>query len=797
MPLFCYAQPDSVHRSMFEDTLQMPEFTISVKTAVRVHGDTTSYRVDSFYRDPLATTEDVLKRLPGVEVSRDGAITIDGKPVNKIFINNKEYLGESVKEITRNLPAEILEKIQVTDWKDEEEQLTGIDKDNDEKIINLQFKKKYEDGIYGRAGAGYGMKERYQAGVFGNYLSKNGANVTAIGNFNNTGMSDVASSNDNTNSRVYSRAGVREEQKGTINFSLGNSDKNRLNGSYRFSNSDNDLLRSSLRTTFLEDDSTLLQQQGNIQGSNTQQHNLSIRNKYSFNKKAYLRTTLSLSYSNQTADNRRTDTSYSGYEDNINYTRLALVKNTSRRQGFQLSNSFFKAFEKKGRSLVANYSIGYNIQSVNGRNDNYNQYYSPFIPSQVLNISEEDKSDINSNLSIRYTEPLSDKSRLSIKYDNNYSSANSDRLVQVENNGSYELDSNQSRSFKNINTINTIGVTYQYSTVKLTSGLGVDVAPYSIKSDRTGNAQDISQNGVNYYPEAYIRYTLSKVANINIRYNGSVNPPTITQLQPIPDYTDSLNIYIGNPTLSPELNNNLILRFNTNNHKKGKRFYTYIRVNWANNKIISSTQVTNSKRTTIPINADGNYTLSASASYSQAFVNKKLRSSVSLSGTLGNNVVVTNSVLQNIGNRNVQPKLSINYYSDNWYEGGLSYSYRWNSVESSANINNIFQTHDLTHDGTFTLPMGFRCSYYLVYMENVGLNQEFQQKFLLMNATLDKSFENIKGLSIRLQAFDILNNYPTVQRNVSDNYYEDVSVNRIGSYYMLSLVYRFTHFKQK
>ena len=192
------AQQDSV-RSALKDTLQMGEVVISTKTSVLVHGDTVSYRVDSFITDPLANTEDVLKRLPGVEVSRDGKISIQGKEVNKIFINGKEYFADDIRSVLQNLPAEVIEKIQVADWRDEDAQFTGNKESTTEKVINLQMKKKYNGGIYGRAGAGYGTRDRYQAGLFANYMNEGAFRLTVSGNVSNNGIADVSNDNSSVN----------------------------------------------------------------------------------------------------------------------------------------------------------------------------------------------------------------------------------------------------------------------------------------------------------------------------------------------------------------------------------------------------------------------------------------------------------------------------------------------------------------------------------------------------------------------------------------------------------------------
>lgn len=796
---YSYAQQDSAFQSKFDDTLQMQEFVISAKTAIKISGDTTSYRVDSFYRDPLATTEDVLKRLPGVEVARDGSISIDGKPVNKIFINGKEYFGDELRSITQNLPAEVLEKIQVADWHDEEAQFSGIKKEGDEKVINLQFKKEYNDGIYGRVGAGYGTDDLYEGGLFGNYIRSEGVNITAIMNAGNTGVSDIAnSSGGNVNNSPLGRSGVREEQKGVLNFSVDKEGKLKLNGSYRVTNSDNYLTRNTFTTTFLQDDSTLLQQQDNENNTNAYAHRLSLRSKYMFSEKTHLRTTLSLNYDKSQRNSMGDDITYQDARSNIDYNRHTETSSKNENYGLRLSNVLFKAFEKKGRTLIVSYDINYRSALSNGDNENYNTYYTPYSENEVFNRSVNTGNDLNSNISVRYTEPIGKKSNLSVKYENRYATNENDRTVEVADDGIYMTDTNQSSVFVNTNTNHNAGLTYQYQMEKLTTGIGIDVEPYDIRSERSGsNSSNVQQKGVNYFPELYLRYNLKANTSLYLRYNGSVNPPNANQLQSIPDYTDSLNIFIGNPTLTPELNNNVSFRFNINDHKKGRRFYAHIGGRWVNNKIINKTDISSSRRVTTLINADGNYALSASTSYTESILNKRLRTTISVSGSVNNNIVVTNGLLQNIPNKRVRPAFSIKYFSDKWYEGTIDYKYNWNEVVSSLNTKNVIQTHDLTHEGTFILPKGIRLSYNLVYMNNTGITQAFQRNFFLINASIDKTFEKPKGLYIRLRCFDFLNQYPTVQRNVGDNYYEDVSVNRIGSYYMLSVLYKFTYFKKK
>src|ERR1043165_1516906 len=154
LPYLSKAQADS-------NSINLEEVVIAIKVPIKVSADTVSYTVDSFSKNKNSSTEEVLKRLPGIDVDLNGKITVQGKPVTRLFINGKEYATVDLRTITQNLPAEVLEKIQVSDWHSENEQFNGIKKEPGEKMLNLQFKQKYKQGLFSKSSAGYGSKNRY------------------------------------------------------------------------------------------------------------------------------------------------------------------------------------------------------------------------------------------------------------------------------------------------------------------------------------------------------------------------------------------------------------------------------------------------------------------------------------------------------------------------------------------------------------------------------------------------------------------------------------------------------------
>lgn len=794
LPVLSFAQGTDTIRSKLNDTTVLGEIIISAKTAVRVKGDTVSYTVDSFYKNSLSTAEDVLKRLPGVEVSRDGKITIQGKDVTKIFINGKEYMADDMRTITQNLPAEVLEKIQVADWYDEETRFSGIKKNSDQKSINLQFKKQYEHGMYGRVAGGYGSKDRYQAGLFGSYMSDN-LRSTLISNFNNTGVGDATNDAGSDVSRSSSIPGVLTKRQANLNLSYDGVKNLKLNGVYEITSSATQLNQSLFRTTYLPGDTELLRNQATLQENSNVQHRFNLRSDYKASEMLNITTSLNLGYRTVDITNTSNDATAYNSRDNISFQRQLQSNNQTHSPSLRFTNMVQKRFRKKGRTLALNINAGYTADNKDGSDESANTYFMPASFVRTDFISEESRNNFDSRINLRYTEPLSEKSSLSATYTNQYSFGDNDRNVYRDVSGVLVQDSAQTRFYENKNIENPFGITYQYNTESFTGGVGVDVQPYD-RMSRTVNQTDasVNQKGVNYFPNLFSRYKLSKSANVNMNYSGSIISPTLNQLQPIPDYTDSLSIYIGNPDLRPEVSNNITLSYNFFNATKQRNFWLNLRGNWVNQKIVKKVDINASRRVSTYVNVDGVYNLNLSLNYSWPLLEKKIKASLSGAGGTVRNVTVTNGQVLPVENYNFQPSARLVFNSIDWYEGDIGYNYRYNTVSSATAGSTVLQTHTVSTDGTFFLPFDLKLGYYINYVYNLGLAENFDKDFMLVNLRLDKTFTKPKGLSVRLQAFDIFNNYPNVQRVVADNYFEDKSFNRIGSYLMLSVIYKFSHF---
>jgi hypothetical protein len=793
--LFCFTSFCLQAQTALKDTVYIPEIIISAKTTVKVTGDTVSYTVDSFVKNPLANAEDVLKKLPGVEVGQDGKITIQGKEVSKIFINGKEYNAEDIRTITQNLPAEALEKIQVADWYDEETQHSGVRKGSQQKSINLKFKKQYEQGLLGRAAAGYGTKQRYQTGMFANVMG-NDVRLTAIGNINNTGIRDATAEEDNTRQSNSSLPGQTRKKQLNLNFSYDKLKRLKLSGSYELTANHTEQTQATARTTYLPTDSALLRRQVSLQKNELLSQRLNLRGVYKVSEKLSSTTVLGLYTANRENGNNATDSTetvpaaMSNSITTADFIRYSVAANKTNAWSVDGSEMLQQKFSKKGRTASLSLSGKYNKDERDGTMNNMNEYFAPPKTDSKGFVTMEKRTGLNTRANLQYTEPLSEKSSLSARYANIYTHNENDKDV-YSSAGVY--DTVQSRNTENRNMENSAGINYQYSTEKFTAGAGAEVTQYNRETKIA--ALQYEQRGTNYFPSLYSRYKLTKKTDLNFNYNGAIISPDIRQLQPVPDYTDSLNIFIGNPGLKPELNNSASLAYNYLDPATQRTLWFSVRNSWTNRKIINRTDITASRRITIPVNEDGVYSFDISLNGTQPLLDKKIKASAGMQSGVANNITITNGVLQPVRNYNYRPSARLTFNFTSLYEGDISYAYSHSEGSGQSGFNTTLIAHTLTASGILFFPYNIKFNYYLNYVSNKGV--AYRQDFLLLNASVDKSFNKPKGLSLRLQGYDVLNKYPNFTRSYGDNFFEDRTVNRLGSYYMFSIIYRFNYFSKK
>ena len=786
-----YAQSeDSLSR--FTDTLLMHEVAISAKLPISIKGDTVSYRVDSFNKNPLATIEEVLKKLPGVEVDEQGNITAHGKRVDRIYLNGKEFQIDDITDITQSLPANIIQKVQVADYHSESEIFSGVKQNAETKIVNFRLKKDYNSGIVGRAAGGYGSKGRYQAGAFINHIAKNANRTTLIGSVSNTGVARV--SNTDNKSSMWHSPGISERQRGSVNFSLGSNSKWDLVGTYSYSDGTNYLEQNTIRTTFLRIDSAIRQGGLDKKNSNDNRHNLHLKSSAKFKDDFWFNTKVDAYYSIREIVSNTQDVTFGDQiGEALNFKRVSENNGHSNNANFSIKNSIMKRLGKAGRTIIVNADVVSNSIVTNNIRNNSNTYYDPYSENNISNKSENDNREYTSRLGLNYNEPINKRLSFSLSYYAGYERSFADNQVSILDTDLYVIDSNQSSKYRNTNIEHNGGFETRFISGKISTGVGLNIIYYKRNSnEELNNNNTIRQEGVNYAPDVFFEYKVSKKTNLQLGYNGNVQTPSIRQLQPVPNYSDSLNVYIGNPNLKPQVQNNVMFRYNFRN-MKGSSFWINTNMNWQVNNFVNKTEITSSKRVTTPINSNGNYRLWCSLNWTEPIIKKQLNINVSAHSSTLNRVVIINNVTNNLKTYEIRPTLRLSYTSKKSLETNLTCMYRWSEV-GAVNSKNILRGLNVLHESNIGLPFKFRWSYNVSYTYNNGINSNFQQSFLLVSTSIDKSFEKMRKLSLRFQVFDIFNDYPTVSRRVGDSYFEDISVNRLGRYMLFSVIYKFTSF---
>ncbi|MDE6652950.1 MAG: TonB-dependent receptor, partial [Muribaculaceae bacterium] len=238
--------------SMAEDTKMLRDVTVTgIKTPIKVMEDTIEFNADSYKTQPNAVVEDLLKRLPGVDVGTDGKITANGKEVKKILVDGKEFFSDDPSAASKNIPVDLVDKLQVVDRKSDLARLTGVDDGEDETVINLTVKKGKNNGWFGNVDAGYGTDDRYDFNFNVNRFW-NGNQLTLLGGANNINNPRFGDRGGDFR-RFGGRSGLLTSRSVGLNFNVGNEEILRVGGDLMYSYSKTDNRTRSDKQTFFQD----------------------------------------------------------------------------------------------------------------------------------------------------------------------------------------------------------------------------------------------------------------------------------------------------------------------------------------------------------------------------------------------------------------------------------------------------------------------------------------------------------------------------------------------------------------
>ena len=808
---------------LIENAFTLNEAVITaVKAAVVAKQDTIEFNAGSYHTAPNATVNDLLKKLPGVEIGEDGAITSNGKSITKILVNGKEFFGDDPQMATKNLPSDMVDKVQVVDRKSDLARLTGVDDGEEETVINLTVKKDMNNGWFGNVGGGYGTDSRYQGSFVVNNFN-NGNQITILGGANNINEMGASDRGRGQFRDFGGNGGINRSQRLGINFNVGKEEIFRVGGNVLYTHSDRNSTRRTA-TQYLFPDSVSTQAAGsttrdkghNISSDFRIQWNIDQNNTVEF--RPNFRLNFRSSLSNDSSILRAGDP----METAVNRSRNI---QTNKGHSIQTGGNFIfnhKFASHPGRSLSfqANYSFSDTRQKSTTWSDI--EYFLRQDDSELLYRFIDNRTWANSvDGRLTWTEPLGNAKNgnfLNIAYRIRYQWNNADKLTynlpEPESTDFFVpeeydrvpvgaiLSDQLSNSFRNKFFTQELQLGYKKVNKKYNLDAGLLFSPSSSKSeDLINDARNIPERWVwNVSPYANFRYRFGQRSSIRATYRARTSQPSMTQLQPVEDVSNPLNIIKGNPELKPTFTQNIGINFNDYRMESQQALFVVLNTSFAINTIVSKT-TTNSEtggRTTTYTNANGNFNLFGMAMINRPFANRKWRFSARLNGRYSSTPGYINGDYNRTGNLTLSPSGGLTFSCD-VFQMSVNPTYSYGEVNNTLpqQSNRVTHSYGFRSDASLYLPFGLQFNTDVNFSNSTGYSQGFDSKQWLWNAELSYSFLSDKSLTFSVKAYDLLGQKQNISRSVGPNTIIDSEFNDLTRYVMFGLTWNFNTLRKK
>lgn len=794
---------------------------------VTMINDTIQYNAGSFKVQPNASVEQLLKKLPGVQVDKDGTIKAQGEKVQRVLVDGKEFFGNDPKVATKNLPADAVDKVQVYDKQSDQAQLTGFDDGNYEKTINLKLKKDKKKGMFGKINGGAGDKDRAE-GKFNINSFKGARQFSAIGMGNNTNaegfsfmdmlnftgelarMQKGGGGNININVTADDAAamglnpggrnsGIRTIWGGGLNYNNIIGKKLDFQSNY-FYNHFNPKLESHIQRQYLLPDSTYYYNQNAYSNNKTDNHRLNLNMLFQLDSLTTLRVTPSVSYQ-KTGNSSRSD--YETLSEERNLANSGFSNAASANEGYMFRNDVIwrKKFARKGRTLSLSLQTTLNNSDGNGTLYSINSFYNPggiFFRKDTLDQVYDTKNNLKGyNARVVYTEPLWKRSLAEFSAGRSDSRNTSEKITHDYNrsNGKYDVLNNVlTNNFENTYGYTTAGVRMRTQRKKLSYSFGASWQQAELQGKIISGTKDsvISKTFRNILPNARLQYSFTRFKTLQFTYNTTTNQPSASQLQPVPDNSNPLNIRLGNPDLKQEFTHNVMGHLMLVNPYRNKNLFLFFNVQATQNKIVNyDTLNTLGIKTTKPVNVNGVYNMNGDLSYSRPV--KFLKGTLELSSTAGlfKTTQFINKAANDIKTFSAGPDIRIDMNPTEkiniGLEAGVNYNKTKYSLQSSLNASYLSQDYSASVD--WQLPKGIFFSTDFNYTINSQRASGFNTKVPLWNASISKQVLKFNRGELKLAARDLLNKNIGISRNTNNNYIEDSRVLTLRRFFLLSFTY--------
>ncbi len=823
---------------MEKEFLALGEVTVNA-VPIKVSGDTISYKADYFKVKQNANVEDLLKKLPGVVVEKDGTIKAQGETVQRVYVDGKEFFSNDPKLASKNLRSDMIDAVEVFDDMSEQAKFNGIDDGSRTKAINLKLKADKKKGLFGKVSAGVGDQGRYDASLSAN-IFKGARQFSIISKANNTnnmgfsisdmlgffggsggsgggmggmgaggsqvvirsGAGGAAGGMNLGSTGVGGLSGITNSWNTGLNYKDTWSKKIDVNGSYSFNHALTANEQNTYRQTFFTD-SIINRKKNTLSNNESNNHRFNLNIVFaidSFSSIIY-NPIISLQSSNRFSNDTTSSFAETPFRNYL--LNNARTINDTEGEGFTITNNLIfrhRFRNKKGRTLSVNFS------KTNSDNDRFTRNYSAnkFFDQNGVKLFDriqDQQTDLenignNSILGASYTEPIGKNKVMEFNYSHNNNMTESDNKTFRYNVATKRYDIVQTtltNHFENSVVADRVGANFRYIQKKYNFQIGMAIQQTKLESNNLTKNTSINQTFRNLFPNAAFTYQFSRAKNIRFNYRGRTNQPSIAQLQPVPDVNDPLNIRTGSPDLKQEFINNFSLNYTFFDIYKFKTMFAFINFSNTQNKIVNSSVINGLGITnTTPVNMNGTY--AGSGNLTIGFPIKKLK---------GGNYTTTTRIMINrdvnsingqnnfTNNLTIGEDLKINYNLKSKLDIGVGASINYTQAKYSIQkaLNQNYFTHIYSADLNYLMPKGFILAIDYDYTANTGRSDGFNQNLSILNASIAKQLFKNKAGEIKFGVNDLMNQNVSINRNVGDNFVEDIQSLVLRRFFIIGFSY--------
>jgi len=812
---------------------------VTVQKRGEQKGDTTSFNADAFKTNPDATAEDLIKKMPGVTSDNNG-VKVNGEEVKKVMVDGKPFFGEDPNAAIKNLPAEIIDKVEIFDRMSDQSMFTGFNDGDQQKAINFVTKRGKNVGQFGKVYGGLGSDEagdtKYNAGaVINSFKAKQRVSMLLMSNninqqnfsisdltgamgSNGGGRGDRGSGGPRMGGGGFGGSsglmtapqnGISATQSAGFNYTDEWGKKTSVSGSYFFNYSDNLNDAMQVRNYFGKDQLKYSQSNND--------HTINMNHRFNFRFEHNIDSSNKIIFTpNFTFQDNLIKSKLKGSNTVFDSLLLSRTETSTRtgNTGYDLSPSllFQHKINKKGRTVSLNLNGQLTEKFNDGTYNSKNIYLDTIsgLDQKYTTYGNTKKAGVN----LSYTEPTGKYSQLQLSYNPGYYEGYSDKLTNDYNRNARQykdFNTPLSNEYFNVYSTQKAGISYKFNKDKLNVTVGADAQQATLLGDQTFPvAFNVRQSFNSLLPNMHFNYKISKANNVRINYRTSTNIPSMTQLQNVLDVSNPLQVKAGNTELKQNYEHNISVRFGGFDPKTFRNAMMFFNAGITNNyisnanytirrdTIIQGYEIKAGSQLTRPVNLDAYYNARMFLTY--GFPLKAIKSNVNVNGGInythapGLNNEVLNYADNYAGNGGIFIGSNISQYLDFSVGYNASYTTVKNTVQIQSD--NAYFNHAATLKFNWIIFKSLVINTDVTHTLFNGLNQNFNQEFLLWNAYIGYKFFKKKTLEAKVSVFDLLKQNKSVSRTITGNYSEDNSSVVLQRYGMITLTYTFRNFKK-